>query len=117
MFFRRLPVAIGALAMLVGLLCATPASAEIVIFSSGRTLSVGGRRRECGSMVLRLDGGGDITCERAHVAEIRPDEMPDSAPSSAAAAAPAGPTQYAAIIEQVGGRQKIDARLIRAVIA
>ena len=121
MFFHRLPASIGAVALLAGVVCATPASAEIVIFSSGRTLSVRSHHIDGSSMVLELRDGGEITCDRALVADVRPDEMPftpDSAVSAATAAAPASaPAQYAAIIDQVASRQKIDPRLIRAVIA
>ena len=121
MVFRRLPASIGAVALLAGVVCAAPASAEIVIFSSGRTLSVRGHRIDGSSMVLELRDGGEITCDRALVAQIRPDEMPyPSAPGAAAAAAvssPSAPAEYAAIIDQVASRQKIDPQLVRAVIA
>jgi soluble lytic murein transglycosylase-like protein len=99
---------------------AAPASAEIVIFSSGRTLSVQSHQVAGDSIVLELRGGGEITCERSLVAEIRPDEMvyPDPAPAVAATAtSDEGMAPFAAIIEQVAARQQVDPQLVRAVIA
>jgi soluble lytic murein transglycosylase-like protein len=110
-----------AMSVLAALVWAAPAAAEIVIFSSGRTLSVRSHRIDGASIVLELRGGGEITCQRSLVAEIRPDEMayPDPAPPMDAAAMTAsdGASPFAAIIAQVAARQQVDAQLIRAIIA
>jgi soluble lytic murein transglycosylase-like protein len=108
------------MSVLAALVCAAPAAAEIVIFSSGRTLSVRSHRIAGASIVLELRGGGEITCQRSLVAEIRPDEMayPDPAPPMAAAmTAPDETAPFAAIIAQVAARQQVDPQLIRAIIA
>ena len=41
----------------------TPASAELVFFSSGRTLSIKSHHVDGNSLVLTMRGGGEIVCE------------------------------------------------------
>ena len=55
---------------------ASLADAELVFFSTGRTLSVKGHRTEGESLVLMLRGGGEIVCETSLIARIEPDEVP-----------------------------------------
>jgi hypothetical protein len=55
---------------------ASVADAELVFFSTGRSLSVKGHRAEGQSLVLMLRGGGEMTCEASQVARIEPDEVP-----------------------------------------
>ena len=45
------------------LVAALPVRAELVFFSSGRSLSVKSHHTEGGSLVLLLRGGGEIVCE------------------------------------------------------
>jgi Transglycosylase SLT domain len=52
------------------------ADAELVFFSTGRSLSVKGHRAEGQSLVLMLRGGGEMICEASQVARIEPDEVP-----------------------------------------
>ena len=59
---RMLGVAVGAALCLA---CAAPASAEIVFFASGRSLSVSGHRVDGETIVLILRGGGEMACDRA----------------------------------------------------
>ncbi|HVB37831.1 MAG TPA: lytic transglycosylase domain-containing protein, partial [Vicinamibacterales bacterium] len=101
------------------------ASAEIVFFTSGRTFSVQSHRIEGTSIVFVLRGGGEITCDRAEIARIEPDEMPLASPVPAAPAAAPAPSQaangpvtaYDSIVRQIAARQGVDAGLVRAVIA
>jgi soluble lytic murein transglycosylase-like protein len=97
-----------------------PASAEIVFFSQGRSLSVAAHRFEGDAIVLTLRSGGEIACDRGLITRIAPDEVPYPAPEPAIAdAAPpaaAGEQQYAGIIERVSAQQGVDARLVKAVI-
>lgn len=116
----RRAIGVLALGVLAGLVWAPSASAEIVVLTSGRTLSVRSHEISGDSIVLELRSGGEITCERSLVAEIRPDEMAYADPASpvAASAAAGGEAEpFAAIIEQVAARQRVDPQLIRAVIA
>ncbi len=98
------------------------ASAEIVFFTTGRTLLVRSHRVEGASLVLELRGGGEVTCDRGLIARIAPDEMPDPVPAAPAAPATvvtpaAGPaTAYDAIVRQVASRQGVDPGLVRAMI-
>jgi soluble lytic murein transglycosylase-like protein len=112
-------LACGACALL---LAATPASAEIVYLTSGRTLSVKDHREDGDSMVLSLRGGGEVTCSRSLIAKIVPDEVPHPEPQDAQAAVPADAqtvlksTPYGDIIATVSAAQGVNPLLVRAVI-
>jgi hypothetical protein len=58
------------------LVSAAPARAELVFFSSGRSLSVKGHHADGDSLVLTLRGGGEIVCAPSLIARIEPDEVP-----------------------------------------
>jgi transglycosylase-like protein with SLT domain len=103
---------IGAIA-----LTATPARAELVFFTSGRTLSVKAHRSEGTQTVLVLRTGGEIVCDASLVRSIEPDEVPYPEPvPETVAPAPSLPVPYAEIIDQVAAQQGVDARLVRALI-
>ena len=55
---------------------AGPVSAELVYLKSGRTLSVRSHRVDGESIVLTFRAGGEMTCDRALVDKIEPDEIP-----------------------------------------
>jgi soluble lytic murein transglycosylase-like protein len=98
---------------------ADAASAELVFFTNGRALSVKGHRAQGETIVLLLRGGGEVTCVRAMVAQITPDEVPmpdDAAPVEALAEAFTVPPQYAGLIDQVAARHGVNPKLVRAVI-
>ncbi|HET7618115.1 MAG TPA: lytic transglycosylase domain-containing protein [Vicinamibacterales bacterium] len=111
-------LACGACALL---LLATPASAEIVYLTSGRTLSVKDHREDGDSIVLSLRGGGEVTFSRSLVAKIVPDEVPHPEPEEQAAT-PADAqsvlksTPYGDIIATVSEAQGVNPLLVRAVI-
>src|SRR5258708_39647964 len=73
---------------LVMIFAAWPAHAELVFFSSGRSLSVKGHRLEGDSLVLMLRGGGEIVCEPSVIARIAPDEVPYPEPEEPSAIQP-----------------------------
>ena len=101
------------------------ADAELVFFSTGRSLSVKGHRAEGTSLVLMLRGGGEMVCEASQVARIEPDEVPYPEPESVSdeifpvpvqqADLPSG-SRYDPIIDKVAARHGVDATLVRAVI-
>jgi soluble lytic murein transglycosylase-like protein len=101
------------------LLFALPAHAELVFFTTGRTLSVKAHRSEGESLVLILRSGGEIVCEPSVVARITPDEVPYPEPVVEPAVQPEAAVEavpYGAIIDKVSSEHGVDARLVRAVI-
>lgn len=113
----------------LALLCAaTSAHAEIVILSSGRTLSVKGHREDGNSMVLQLRGGGEVTCDKALIEKIVPDEVPYPEPQPAGQEDPAEPAietlavapltmgPYEEIITSMAETHGVDPMLVRALI-
>jgi hypothetical protein len=113
---------------------ALPASADIVLLTSGRTLSVQAHRFEGDSIVLSLRRGGEVTFDRSLVDKVLPDEVPYPDPAGgpsdaeeaevAEAAGPAVPdiaaileaTPFGQIIAQVSEVHGVDPLLVRAVI-
>jgi soluble lytic murein transglycosylase-like protein len=99
---------------------ATPARAELVFFTSGRTQSVKSHRLDGSSLVLVLRGGGEVVCDPAIVARITEDEVPYPEPvkivEPALVVARETPAPFAEIIDRVAAREGVDARLVRAVI-
>ena len=106
---------------------AVPASAEIVYLTSGRTLSVKSHRVDGDSVILTLRNGGEVTCDRALVDRVLPDEVPYPEPAAvqpaqleAQAAAGASEilqkTPYGEIIAAVSEAHGVDPMLVRALI-
>jgi soluble lytic murein transglycosylase-like protein len=99
--------------------CAVPAQAELVFFSSGRSLSVKSHRVEGQTLVLALRGGGEIVCESSLIARIAPDEVPYPEPEVEAPPAitqPEAAVPYAEIIDRIAREEGVDARLVKALI-
>ena len=112
---RKVLVGLG----LVGLiLVATPASAELVFFGTGRSLSVKGHRTDGESLVLMLRTGGEIICDRSLIARIEPDEVPYPEPEAVRADVnPVEPDQpYSALIDKLAAEHGVDPRLVKAII-
>jgi len=100
---------------------AVPARAEIVFFTSGRTMSVKNHRVEGDSVVLELRSGGDIVCESSIIARFAPDEVPYPEPEVerpivVAAVEPVSDVPYGAMIDRFSAEQNVPAKLVRAVI-
>lgn len=108
-------------------LVAPTASADIVVLTSGRTLSVQTHRFDGDSVVLSLRGGGEMTFDRVLVERVLPDEVaypePAAEPEEETAAARAldaasilETTPYGEIIAQMSQVHGVDPLLVRAVI-
>ena len=128
------------MACLCLLVSAVPARAELVFFSSGRSLSVKGHHAEGDSLVLTLRGGGEIVCAPSVIARIEPDEVPYPEPpevrlepnASTVEPFPGGiagwgghvlfppdlqwDPRYDPIIEKASAAHGVDATLVRALI-
>jgi Transglycosylase SLT domain len=104
------------------------AQAEIVVLTSGRSVSVKGHRVDGDRIVLLLRTGGDVTCDRSLIDKILPDEVPYPEPVQAVAAAssdqaqsqPSGAvletTPYGEIISAMSEAHGVDPLLVRALI-
>ncbi len=109
-------------------LWAQPARAELVYFSSGRTLSVAGHAVQGNMVVLSLRRGGELVCEASLIERIAPDEVPYSDPEVALEERPVEtgavePRQGAPIngrfdplIQRLALEQGVDPELVRAIV-
>lgn len=103
---------------------ALPAAADIVVLTSGRTLSVKAHRFEGDSIVLSLRSGGEMTFDRTLVEKVLPDEVPYPEPEAEADPAEPEPdiasilsaTPFGDIIAQASAAHGVDPLLVRAVI-
>jgi soluble lytic murein transglycosylase-like protein len=104
---------------------ALPASAEIVFLTSGRTFSVKSHQVDGDRITLTLRSGGDITCNRALIEKILPDEVPYVEPQPEAPQTPAAPAvqqaspldgPYAEIIARAAEAHGVNPMLVRALI-
>jgi hypothetical protein len=97
---------------------ASPAGADLVFLTSGRSLSVKSHRVDAGQIVLTLREGGEVVCSAALIARIEPDEVPYPDQSVEPVE---GPVRLAAVpfsdlIEPLAAHHEVDVALIRAVI-
>jgi len=129
---RRLPHFIrqAAVTAAVAVLClggwVNPASAELVTFSTGRTMSIKAHREDGASLVFALRAGGEMVVDAALVTSIGPDEVPW--PEAVEVLSGAGPsrsvpsgvlsidTRFDPIIRKMAAEKGVDASLVRAVI-
>jgi Transglycosylase SLT domain len=118
---------VALLAMSLSVLAAAvPASAEIVVLQSGRTLSVKAHRYDGDSIVLTLRSGGEVTCDKTLIEKIVPDEVPYPEPQKPVADAQPGASQgfrsleattpYSEIISAVSQAHGVDPVLVSALI-
>jgi hypothetical protein len=118
----------SAAALFAVIVAATPASAEIVFLSSGRTLSVTAHRLDGENIVLTLRSGGEVTCNKDLITKIDADEVPYIDPDAPKAPEPAKATDpeqegnllegtpYAEIIAAASEAQGVNPMLVRALI-
>jgi len=103
-------------ALLAWLSLTTFASAELVLFTSGRALSVKGHRVEGDSIVLLLRGGGEVVWDLSQVARIAADEVPYPDPAVAGAEAAGEAARFAEIIDRTSAAHSVDPGLVHAMI-
>jgi soluble lytic murein transglycosylase-like protein len=113
---------IAAVAVAFAVLIAAPAAGEIIVLSSGRTLSVKGHRFEGDTIVLTLRTGGEVTCDKTIVEKVLPDEVPYPEPRAAAeedgeeSSQNLESTPYGEIIAAVSEAHGVDPMLVKALI-
>jgi soluble lytic murein transglycosylase-like protein len=113
----------------LAMLVAVPAHAELVFFTSGRTMSVKAHRVEAETMILLLRTGGEIVFDRSLVAKVEQDEVPYPEPEFPADAVadtaslipdldPSSLQQvpYGDLIDSIAQAEGVDAMLVRALI-
>ena len=94
---------------------AAPASAEIVLLTTGRTLAISGHVFEGDRVVLYLPNGGEIVCDRSLIVRIEPDAAP-APPVQVVGEAPPPFRPFAEIIDAVSVRHGVDSALVHALI-
>lgn len=114
------------LALAACVVAAAPADAEVVLLTSGRTISIASHRVDGEQIILLMRNGGEIVCDRAMVTRILPDEVPY--PSSREGEPAGGPeeektreqwlgaTPFGEIIVSMARAHGVDPMLVRAVI-
>lgn len=105
--------------VMLGLCGVTPASAELVFLTSGRTLSVKAHREVGDTVVLSLRTGGEVSCEKTLIERIEEDEVPYPEPQTAPATvlpSSLGAVPYAALIEDLSATHGVDPVLVKALI-
>lgn len=112
-------------ALVALLVTAGSAHAEIVLLTSGRTLTVKSHRFEGDYIILQMRDGGDVTFDRALVDKVVPDEIPyhDQDPADDTATSPDGaltaalpPSPYQEIILNMAEAHGVDPLLVQALI-
>lgn len=119
-------------AALLGLVSPSAAHADIVVFRTGRTMSVSAARADGDRVMLRLRDGGQASVPADLVARIDPDEVPYAppapespvadvqaprpVPAPGADAAPPANRPFADLIANAAAVHGVDARLVHAVI-
>ena len=124
--------------LVIGLLIASDARADIVVFKNGRTMSARSYKVDGNTATILLRDGGEVMFPASIVERIDPDEVPYPAPFDSRDAregahvplAQGGPPEsrelipeavlaarpFAALISTVAASHNLDARLVHAVI-
>jgi len=123
---------VAGVAALGALLLPAPAHADLLVFRTGRTMSVAAVRVDGDRLLLTLREGGEASVAAALVARIDPDEVPTPVPAATPAALPAPASDagldplvldgvlagrpFAALIASAAATHGVDVRLVHAVI-
>ena len=103
----------------------SPASADIVKLTNGRTLTVDSCAFEGDMVIFRMPNGGEIRAHKSLLDEILPDEVPFArvvaiealAASVSAARAPMTPGAVRSLVDTVAARVGLDRKLAHAVVS
>jgi hypothetical protein len=123
--FMRSGIRILLAAASICLATAVPASAEIVVLTSGSTLIVKSHRADGDRVILQLRNGGEVACDKTLIEKIVPDEIAYVEPKAAvpAAAPPAlrepvdlASVPYGEIIASMAETHGVDPILVQALI-
>lgn len=95
---------------------AAPASAELVLLTTGRTLAVSGHEFKGDRVVLYLPKGGELVCDRSLIVRIEPDPAPPSPVEVVAEAPPLPARPFAEIIDAASVRHGVSQALLNALI-
>ena len=121
----KLATSIGTLMAAFALVTAVPAAADIIVLTSGRTLSVKAHKVIGDAIVLTLRNGGEVTCDKSIVEKVLPDEAPHPEPPTSmagevqaptAGSSALGPSPYEEIIAAVSQAHGVDPMLVKALI-
>lgn len=113
---RSISFALVAIALVVRP-AAAPATSELVHLRSGRTLAVSSYEFEGARVVLRLQDGGQVVCDRSLIVRIEPGLAPVSSKRSATAVVPpVAPKPFAEIIDAASMRHGVNPALVSALI-
>ncbi|MEO2194828.1 MAG: lytic transglycosylase domain-containing protein [bacterium] len=95
-----------------------PASAELVLLTTGRTLAISGHEFEGDRVVLHLPNGGQIVCDRSLIVRIEADYAPPPPVERLAETIvpPAPVRPFAEIIDAASVRHGVDSALLFALI-
>jgi soluble lytic murein transglycosylase-like protein len=110
---------------LTAVLIASPARADLVRLTNGRTMTVEGFRVEGAFAILTMRGGGQITVPNSMVADVQPDDQPYARARAFAALTKSptalGPAPSASsihmLVDRVAARVGLDAQLAHAVVS
>ena len=107
------------LSVLVLLIAVRPgvASAELVLLTTGRTLTIRSHVDEGDRVVLRLQNGGEVVCDRSLIVRIEPDAAPPPEPILVETTPVVPDPPYADIIDTMSVRHGVDPALVTATIA
>jgi soluble lytic murein transglycosylase-like protein len=112
-----------ATAVLLLAAAAVDARAEIVVLTSGRTISIKSHKISGQTVTLTLRTGGEVTCDRSLIEKILPDEVPYPEPAPAAQEPSPAPaigllqaTPYGEIISALSEAHGVDPLLVSALI-
>jgi len=109
-------------AVVVWLVFAAAANAELVYFPSGRALSVRAIRSDGDTLILQLRNGGEVTCDRSMILRVAPDEVEypeaqlEAETSAPVLAPPPIPVRFRRLVTEAASRHGVDEHLIHAVI-
>jgi soluble lytic murein transglycosylase-like protein len=112
---------LGILTVVFGLATPTLASADIVRFTSGRTMSVDTCKIEGDTATIVLRGGGEMKAPKSIIEEVLPDEYLHAAPEPlpayiAPASAALSSTEVHELVDRLAARHGVDVRLAHALV-